>query len=152
MVAGMTITATREVVIEATREEVLAVMLDLESLPEWSSTHLTAEVLERDDARRPLCSKWKVRAAGVVDDFVIELTYYEDGYGWTLVSSKYQRSQDARYTLTPEGDSTRERFDVTVDPVVPLPGFMLRQAAKGVVSTATDGLRKRVLSVKRSDT
>jgi len=67
---------------------------------------------------------------------------------WTLESANQQRSQDARYTLVPEGDKTRVKFDITIDPLVPLPGFVLRRATKGVMNTATDGLRKRVLSRK----
>jgi hypothetical protein len=36
-----------------------------------------------------------------------------------------------------------------VDPLVPLPGFLLKRGAKGLMETATDGLRKRVLKVKK---
>jgi hypothetical protein len=50
---------------------------------------------------------------------------------------------------TPEGDATRVRFTLTVDPVVPLPGFLVKKGAKGLMETATDGLRKRVVEVKR---
>ncbi|MGO9508871.1 MAG: cyclase, partial [Mycobacterium sp.] len=35
----MAVTETREIVIEATPEEIMYVLLDLESFPEWSSTH-----------------------------------------------------------------------------------------------------------------
>jgi hypothetical protein len=41
------------------------------------------------------------------------------------------------------------RFTLTVDPVVPLPGFLVKKGAKGLMETATDGLRKRVVEVKR---
>jgi hypothetical protein len=51
--------------------------------------------------------------------------------------------------LTPEGDITRVKFDITIDPLVPLPGFVLKRVIKGSVDTATEGLRKRVLSVKK---
>ena len=82
---------------------------------------------------------------------VIALSYHDDGYSWTLVSSTYQRSQDARYTLMPEGDRTRVRFEVTVDPIMPMPGFLLKRAAKGVIETATEGLRRRVLKVHKPE-
>jgi hypothetical protein len=64
------------------------------------------------------------------------------------VSSSQQRAQDARYTLVPEGDTTRVTFELTVDPTVPLPGFVVKRGAKGLMETATEGLRKRVLDVK----
>ena len=38
---------------------------------------------------------------------------------------------------------------ITVDLSVPLPGFILKRAMKGGIETATDGLRKQVLKVKK---
>lgn len=144
----MALTLSREVTIEAGADEILAVMLDLESLPEWSAAHESSEVLERDEQGRPLRSRAVVKTVGITDETVIALRYHDDGYGWTLESSTWQRSQDARYTLTPRGDATLVSFEVTVDPIMPMPGFMLRRAAKGVIDTATDGLRRRVLAVR----
>jgi ribosome-associated toxin RatA of RatAB toxin-antitoxin module len=141
---------TSEVVIEATPEEIMDVIADVEALTEWSSAHQSSEVLERDDKGRPKRTKAKVKTAGITDEQVLEYTWHDDGVSWTLISAKQQRSQDARYTLTPEGDKTRVRFEIKIDPLVPLPGFVLKRATKGVLSTATEGLRNRVLSVKKS--
>jgi uncharacterized membrane protein len=140
---------SREVVIEAPIDEILPVMLDLEALPEWSAAHRSSVVLERDEQGRPVRSRATVTTVGITDVQEIALTYHDDGYGWTLLHSTYQRSQDARYRLVPEGDRTRVRFEVTVDPIMPMPGFLLRRAARGVLDTATVGLRKRVLEVRR---
>lgn len=145
----MAVTLRREVIIEAGVEEILDVMLDLESLPQWSPAHKSSEVLERDDRGRPLRSRATVQTVGITDETEIALTYHDDGYGWTLVSSTWQRSQNARYTLVPQGEQTLVRFEVTVDPVMPMPGFMLKRATKGVIDTATDGLRARVLAVRK---
>ena len=145
----MAITETREVVIEATPDEILAVLFDIEALTEWSSAHQEIEVLERDEDGHPKKSRQVVKIVGVSDEQVLDHTVYDDGVGWTLVSAKQQRAQDARYTLTPEGDKTRVRFDLTVDLTAPLPGFLVRKGAKGLLDTATEGLRKRVLKVKK---
>ena len=145
----MAVTDAREVVIEATPGEIMDVLFDLESLPEWSPAHQKVEILERDEAGRPRKSRQVVKVVGVSDEQVLDYTVHDDGVSWTLVSSKQQRAQDARYTLTPEGDSTRVRFELTIDPVVPLPGFLIKKGAKGLMETATDGLRKRVLKVKK---
>jgi hypothetical protein len=40
-------------------------------------------------------------------------------------------------------------MEVTVDPHVPLPGFVLKRAVKGTIDSATKDLRRRVLNVKR---
>jgi len=145
----MAVTETREVVIEATPAEIMDVLTDLETLTDWSPTHQKVEVLERDAEGRPSKSKQVVKIVGITDEQVLDYTVYDDGVGWTLVSSKQQRGQTGRYTLTPDGDSTQVRFELTVDPTVPVPGFLIKRGAKGLMETATDGLRKRVLKVKK---
>jgi hypothetical protein len=145
----MAVTEIREVVIEATPDEITDVLFDLESLPQWSSAHQRVDIVERDEAGHPSRSRQVVKIVGISDEQVLDYTVHDDGVSWTLVSSKQQRAQDARYTLTPEGDVTRVRFELTVDLVVPLPGFLIKRGAKGLMDTATDGLRKQVLKVKK---
>jgi polyketide cyclase/dehydrase/lipid transport protein len=145
----MAITEARDITIEATPDEIMNVLIDVESLTEWSSAHQKVEVLDRDDEGRPAKSRQVVKIVGVSDEQVLDYTVHDDGVSWTLVSSKQQRAQEGRYTLTPNGDKTDVRFELTVDPVVPLPGFLIKKGAKGLMDTATDGLRKRVLKVKK---
>ena len=145
----MAIKESREIVIEASPEEVLDVIADLESLTEWSAPHQSAEVVEREDDGRPSVAKMKVKAAGITDEQVVAYTWGDNTVSWTLVSATQQRAQDATYTLTPEGENTRVKFDITIDPLVPLPGFLIKRTIKGVMDTSTEGLRKRVLSVKK---
>ena len=149
----MAVTESREVVIEATPDEIMDVLFDIETLPEWSSVHQTVEVLERDDQGHPSKSRQVVKLVGLSDEQELAYTVHEDGVSWTLNSSKQQRAQEGRYTLTPEGSdssATRVRFDLTVDLVAPVPGFLIKRGAKSLMDTATDGLRKRVLKVKKS--
>jgi hypothetical protein len=89
-----------------------------------------------------------VKIVGVSDEQVLDYSVHHDGVSWTLVSAKQQRAQNGRYTLTP-GDSTRLKFELSVDPTVPVPGFLIKKGAKGLMDTATEGLRKRVLEVKK---
>ena len=145
----MAINETRDIVIEASPEEILDVIADLESLPEWSEPHQSSEVLERGKDGRPTKAKMKVKAAGITDEQVVAYTWSDNKVSWTLVSSGQQRSQDASYTLIPEGDKTKVKFQISVDPVVPLPGFVLKRAIKGTIDTGTEGLRKRVVKVKK---
>ena len=145
----MAVTDSREVLIEATPDEIMHVLFDLESLPEWSSVHRKVEVLERDDQGHPSTSRQVVKVVGVSDEQVLAYTVHDDGVSWTLLSAKQQRAQQARYTLTPEGGSTRVRFELLVDLTVPIPGFLIKKGAKGLMDTATEGLRKRVLEVKK---
>jgi hypothetical protein len=145
----MAINEAREIVIEASPEEILDVIADLESAPEWSGPHQSVEILETDSDGRPTKVKMKVKAAGITDEQVLAYTWGDNVVSWTLISSGQQRSQDASYTLIPDGERTTVKFELSVDPVVPLPGFVLKRAIKGTVDTGTEGLRKRVLQVKK---
>ena len=145
----MAIKESREVVIEASPEEILDVIAHLESLPEWSLAQQSSEVVETRADGRPSVAKMKVKAAGITDEQVVAYTWGENTVSWTLVSATQQRAQDATYTLTPAGKNTRVKFDITIDPLVPLPGFLIKRTIKGVMDTSTEGLRKRVLSVKK---
>ncbi|MCV7283939.1 SRPBCC family protein [Mycolicibacterium wolinskyi] len=140
---------SREVVIEATPEEILDVIADVEATPSWSPQFQRAEILETFDDGRPRRAKMTVKAAGLTDEQVIEYTWSENKVSWTLVSAGQLKAQDASYTLTPDGDKTRVRFDMSIDLSVPLPGFILKRTMKGGMETATDGLRKQVLKVKK---
>ena len=116
----------------------MAVLIDLESLVEWSSAHQEIDILERDDEGRPSKSRQVVKIVGVSDEQLLDYTFYPDGVSWTLVRSKQQRAQEGRYTLTPDGDSTVVRLDLTVDLFAPLPGFLDQEGRVGL-----DGHRDR---------
>ena len=64
-----------------------------------------------------------------------------------VISAGQLKAQDAGYTLTPEGDKTRVKFDIAIDLSVPMPGFILKRTMKGGVETATEGLKKQVHKV-----
>ncbi|HUE34321.1 MAG TPA: SRPBCC family protein [Mycobacterium sp.] len=144
----MAVKESREVVIEASPKEILDVIADVEAMPEWSSIHQSAEVVERDAEGRPRRAKMKVKSTGVTDEIVVAYAWRDDGVSWTQESGKASRNQEGGYTLTPQGDKTRTKFDLALDPLVPLPGFVIKRAMKGIMELNTDGLRKRVLKVK----
>ncbi|MBE1549818.1 ribosome-associated toxin RatA of RatAB toxin-antitoxin module [Mycobacterium sp. OAS707] len=140
---------SREVVIEASPDEILDVIADVEATPTWSPQYQSAEVLEAYDDGRPKRVKMKIKTAGISDEQVVEYTWSDDVVRWTLISASQLKAQDASYTLTPDGEKTKVRFDISIDLAIPLPGFVLKRAMKGGVETATDGLRKQVLKVKK---
>ena len=145
----MAVSDSREVVIEATPEEILDVIADVEANPTWSPQYQSSEILETYDDGRPKQAKMTIKAAGLTDTQVIEYTWPDSSVSWTLVSAGQLKAQDAKYTLTPDGDKTKVRFDISVDPSIPMPGFVIKRTMKGAMETATDGLRKQVLKVKK---
>jgi ribosome-associated toxin RatA of RatAB toxin-antitoxin module len=145
----MAVKDSREVVIEASPEEILDVIADVENTPTWSPQYQSAEILDTHDNGRPCRVKMRIKAAGLTDEQIVEYTWTADSASWTLVSAGQLKAQDAKYTLTPQGDKTKVRFDMDVDPSVPIPGFLLKRTMKGGMETATDGLRKQVLKIKK---
>ena len=146
----MAVTDSREVVIEATPDEILDVIADVRSVPSWSPQYQSAEVLDTHDDGRPKRVKMKVKAAGITDEMEVEYNFTGNTAGWTLIKSSQLKKQEATYTLTPAGDKTKVRFELTVDPSIPIPGFLLKRTLKGAMETATDGLRKQVIKLKKS--
>jgi ribosome-associated toxin RatA of RatAB toxin-antitoxin module len=140
---------SREVVIEATPKEIIDVIADVVNAPTWSPQYQSAEVLDTHADGRPKRVKMKVKAAGLTDEMEVEYSFTDTTAGWTLINSSQLKAQDAVYTLTPAGDKTKVRFDLNVDPSIPIPGFLLKRTLKGAMETATDGLRKQVLKVKK---
>jgi uncharacterized membrane protein len=148
----MAIKESRDIVIEASPQEILDVIADFEAMPEWSEPHQSAEVLETGEDGRPSKVKMKVRTAGITDEQVVAYSWSDNVVSWTLVSSGQQKSQDGKYTLVPQDDDdTLLKLEITVDPNVPLPGFVLKRAVKGTIDSATKALRERVLKVKKGN-
>ncbi len=146
----MAVNDSREVVIEATPEQILDVIADVGSAPSWSPQYQSAEILDTYDDGRPKRVKMRVKAAGLTDEMEVHYNWGENTAGWTLIKSGQLKAQDATYTLTPAGDKTKVRFDLRVDPSIPIPGFLLKRTIKGAMETATDGLRKQVLKVNKN--
>jgi ribosome-associated toxin RatA of RatAB toxin-antitoxin module len=140
---------SREVVIEATTKEILDVIADVGSAHTWSPQYQSAEVLDTYKDGRPKRVKMKVKAAGMTDEMEVEYSWGDNTAGWTLVKSGQLKAQNATYTFTPTGDKTKVRFDLEVDPSIPIPGFLLKRTLKGAMETATDGLRKQVLKLQK---
>ncbi|MFZ1178744.1 MAG: cyclase, partial [Mycobacterium sp.] len=62
-----------------------------------------------------------------------------------------QHGQHVEYNLKPEGvDKTRVRFDLTVEPAGPIPGFVVRRASESIMEAAVKGLRDLVMGAADS--
>ncbi|MEB4207950.1 SRPBCC family protein [Mycobacterium sp. 94-17] len=145
----MALKESRDIVIEASPEEILDVIADFEAMPDWSEPHQSVEILDTGDDGRPRQVRMKVKVAGITDEQVVTYTWADNAVSWKLVSSSQQKAQDGKYTLIPQGDETLVKFELLADPNVPLPGFVLKRAVKGTIDSATKALRDRVLQVKK---
>lgn len=142
----MAVRASREVVFDAPPEAILDVLADIESLPDWSAVYRRVTVLDRHPDGRPRRVKATLRLMGITDHEILEYHWGRHWVVWDAEATFQQRGQHVEYNLTPEGDRTRVRFDVIVDPSAPIPRFLVKRAKKIVLQSATEGLRARVMS------
>ncbi|MDR3664364.1 MAG: SRPBCC family protein [Mycobacterium sp.] len=145
----MAVSASHEVVIEATPKEIIDVIADLTQTPTWSPQYTKAEILDTYEDGRPRRAKMTIKAAGTTDDQILEYTWTDTKASWVLIRSGQLRKQEACYTLTPAGDKTKVKFEISVDPVIPIPGFLLKRSVSGGAETATEGLRKHIMKLKK---
>ena len=140
-------TVTAEFDVRATPAEILDVIADLPHYPQWSSVHRRASV-ESSAEGRPARATMLVTAAGLSDQQTLDYTWSDHGVTWTLVKSGQQKHQRGSYAISPgPGENSHVRYDLTIDPLVPMPGIIVRQVMKKAVKAATDGLKQRIESL-----
>lgn len=143
----MAIRATREILIEAPRDAVMETLADVHALPTYSSMHKRAEIVDRYPDGRPHHVRVKVRVLGMADTEILEYRWGTDWLVWDAQPTSQQYAQHVEYQLVPVhgGESTRVRVDITVEPAVPIPEFLIKRASGAVLDAATAGLRQHVL-------
>lgn len=141
----MAVTGKKSVDIEAEPSAVLEVLADVEGLPSWSPVHKKVEVVDRFDDGKPHHVKMNVSILGINDEQLVEYGWSERTVTWDLVESTQQKAQHGEYTLTPTDKGTHVEFELTIDPKIPVPGFLVKKGTKTVLEAATEGLRQQVV-------
>jgi uncharacterized protein YndB with AHSA1/START domain len=137
--------ASREIVIDAPPEVIMEALSDVNVLSNWSPLHKRMEVLDRYPDGRPHHVKATVKILGLVDNEVLEYHWGPNWVVWDAKETFQQHGQHIEYIVNAEGvDKSRVRFDITVEPSGPIPGFIVKRASKIVLDAATNGLRKWV--------
>jgi len=141
-------TVTAEVDIHASAAEIIDVIADLPHYPEWSSVHKRASVESTYADGRPERAVMAVAAVGLTDEQVLDYEWTAGGVSWSLVKSGQQKDQHGGYSISARpGGICHVRYDLQIDPAIPLPDIIVRQVMKKAVSAATNGLKKRVESL-----
>ncbi|BDT86222.1 SRPBCC family protein [Nocardia cyriacigeorgica] len=137
----------RSIVIAAPSQQVMSVIADLPSYPEWVSAAKSVEVLESGPDGRARTARFVLDAGVVKDTYVLSYTWRPDGKAvtWTLLSGDLQKAQDGSYELVdlPDG-GTEVIYQLTVDLNIPMIGMFKRKAEKVITDTALKELKKRV--------
>jgi carbon monoxide dehydrogenase subunit G len=137
--------STQSITIDAPPADVMAVIADFPSYPEWVAAAKSVEVVDPGDGGRAQRVRFVLDAGAIKDDYVLDYSWDDDrAVSWTLVSSQLMKRQDGSYTLTGTGGGTEVTYAITIDTKMPLLGMMKRKAEKVILDTALKELKKRV--------
>ena len=137
-----------EIDINATPEDVLDVITDFETYPQWAQGVKKAEVKKTDSQGRPTEVYMEVGQMGFNASYTLTYKYKakNGGLSWTSKdASGAVKSLKGEYDLEEtDEETTHVTYRMTVEPAVKLPGMVRKQAERMVVGTALGGLKKRV--------
>jgi hypothetical protein len=138
----MTDRATESTTIAAAPEAVLAILLDFPRYPEWAKDLKSVEVLGTDAEGRATAVRF--RAAGFGRSTSYTLTYDHstpDVLAWVLSEGDIMRKLDGRYVLTAVDGGTQVDYELEVELVIPLPGFIKNRSQGKIMHTALGELK-----------
>ena len=137
--------STQSIVVEAPAADVMAVIADFPSYPQWVAAAKKVEVLETGPDGRARRVHFVLDAGAVKDDYVLQYTWDDDRrVSWSLVQGQMQKRQEGSYTLAEDGGRTEVTYSITIDLSIPMLGMIKRKAEKVILDTALKELKKRV--------
>ena len=137
--------STQSIVVDAPPADVMAVIADFASYPQWVAAAKTVEILETGPDGRAQQVHFVLDAGAVKDDYVLDYTWDGDrSVSWTLVKGQMQKRQEGSYTLTERDGATEVTYAITIDLSSPMLGMIKRKAEKVILDTALKELKKRV--------
>ena len=140
---------TSSIVIDAAPADIMAVIADFPSYPQWAKGVTTADVVSMYDDGQVEQVFFVLDVSPIKDEYT--LSYIWDGdreVTWTLVHGKMLRALDGAYVLRPLGNgSTEVTYRLALDVSIPLIGMLKRKGEKILIDAALKGLKKRVESL-----
>jgi uncharacterized membrane protein len=138
--------ARQEATIAAAPEELWAVLVDFERYPSWARDLKHVEVLERDDEGRGVEVLFRAAAMGRSTTYVLRYDHTEapNRLPWKFVRGDIMRRLDGEYRFEVVPEGTKVVYELEVELIIPLPGFVKRRAEHKIMHTALDELRAAV--------
>ena len=137
--------STQSITIDAPAAEVMAVIADFPSYPQWVGAAKKVEVVESAADGRARRVHFVLDAGAIKDDYLLDYVWDGDRkVSWNLVKGQMQKRQEGSYTLTETAGGTEVTYAITIDLSIPMLGMIKRKAEKVILDTALKELKKRV--------
>lgn len=134
---SMAETATESITIAAPLDQVWAIATDIEKYPIWTHDVKDVAITGRDDDGRPSQVEFRTSALGRSTHYTLAYDYSDAPHtlAWTMVKGDIQRSIDGAFRFEPTDDGgTHVHYDLAIELVVPLPGFVKRRAERRILN------------------
>ena len=130
--------------------EVLDVIADFESYPQWANEVKKVQVLTEEGDGWADRVQFTLDAGAIKDTYVLDYEWdvRRNGTGvvsWQLVEASVLKAMNGSYTLAAKGrEETTVTYRLDVDVKIPMLGMLKRKAEKVIIGTALKELKKRV--------
>lgn len=140
--------STQSIVINATSQQVAAVICDFDRYPEWADAVKSTEVVEEYEDGYASRVRFVLDAGVLADDYTLVYEYAEDisRIEWHLAApSRMQKAQTGSYEIADNGDGTSTvTYTLEVELGVAMLGMFRRKAEKAIMESALRQLKRRV--------
>jgi uncharacterized membrane protein len=135
--------ASQTITIAAPPERCWEIASDFDQYPTWTKDVKEAVTRVRDDEGRPLEVEYRASALGRSTHYVLKYDYTgaPDRLAWQMIRGDIMRTIDGTYIFAPSASvpgGTDVRYDLCIELVVPLPGFVKRRAEVRILNTLKD--------------
>lgn len=132
--------AAQTTLISAPLQKCWDVALDFERYPEWARDVKEAVIRGRDDQGRASLVEFRASALGRSTRYTLSYDYTEapNGLSWHLVNGDIMRSIDGAYSFVEVDGGTQVFYEIEIELVIPLPGFVKRRAEQRILDTVKE--------------
>ncbi|MEY2996003.1 MAG: hypothetical protein RLZ86_12 [Actinomycetota bacterium] len=134
-------TASLTISIAAPLERCWAIATDFEKYPEWATDVKSAVVRQRDADGRATEVEFRTSALGRSTHYVLAYDYSAAPHrlAWKMVSGDIMRAVDGAYMFAPDASGgVVLTYNLSIDLIVPLPGFVKRRAEVRILNTVKE--------------
>ena len=134
---------TERMIIRGSPEDCYQALVAFERYPEWAADIKSVTVDQRDDQGRASEVTFRAAAFGRSTSYTLHYDYADapSRLSWKLVKGDIMRACEGSYQFAPSGSSsgaTDVVYELSIELVVPLPGFVKRRAEVRILNTVKE--------------
>lgn len=132
--------AAQTTLINAPLDKCYGIALDFERYPDWARDVKEATVRARDDKGRATRVEFRASALGRSTRYTLEYDYSDapNRLSWHLIDGDIMRSINGAYSFVEVDGGTQVFYEIEIELVIPLPGFVKRRAEQRILDTVRE--------------